>query len=126
VAALQAPIKAAFRRHVVTQIALPPIFGFEKNGSLLDVIDCDERHGGVGRPHVILCACCSNQERSMSYERKSSGRDHLTCTTKDGQIELAGEQLSRVGGAYKERGQVAFLKLQVGVSQLKIDTVFNS
>ena len=26
------PIKAAFRRYVVTQITLPPIFGFEKNG----------------------------------------------------------------------------------------------
>jgi hypothetical protein len=71
-----------------------------KMGSLLEVIDCDERHSGVGRPHVILCACCSNQERSMSYEQKSSRRDHLTSTTKDGKIELTEEQLSRVGGGY--------------------------
>ena len=34
----------------------------------------------------------------MSYEQKSSQRDHLTHTTKDGKIELAEEQLSRVDG----------------------------
>jgi hypothetical protein len=53
----------------------------------------------------------------MSYEPKSSRRDHLTATTMDGKIELTEEQLSRVGGGYKERGQVEYLKL-------KIDTVF--
>jgi hypothetical protein len=36
----------------------------------------------------------------MSYEQKSSRRDHLTSTTKDGKIELTEEQLSRVGGGY--------------------------
>ena len=55
----------------------------------------------------------------MSYEPKSSRRDHLTSTTKDGKIELTEEQLSRVGGGYKERGQVEYLKL-------KIDSVFIS
>ena len=75
-------------------------------GSLLEVIDCDERHNGVGRPHVILCACCSNQERSISYE-KSSRRDHLTSTTKDGKIELTEEQLSRVGGGAHFKYQAA-------------------
>jgi hypothetical protein len=88
-------------------------------GSLLEVIDCDERHSGVGRPHVILCACCSNQERSMSYEQKSSRRDHLTFTTKDGKIELTEEQLNRVGGGYKEHGQIGYSYLK-----LKIDTAF--
>ena len=34
----------------------------------------------------------------MSYEQKSSRRDHLTSTTKNGKIELTEEQLSRVGG----------------------------
>ena len=34
----------------------------------------------------------------MSYEQKSSRRDHLTSTTKDGKIELNEEQLSRVAG----------------------------
>jgi hypothetical protein len=29
-------------------------FGFEKNGSRFEVIDCDERHSGVGRLHVIF------------------------------------------------------------------------
>ena len=75
-------------------------------GSLLEVIDRDERHSGVGRPHVILCACCSNQERSISYE-KSSRRDHLTSTTKDGKIELTEEQLSRVGGGVHLKYQAA-------------------
>jgi hypothetical protein len=37
----------------------------------------------------------------MSYEQKSSRRDHLTFTTKDGKIELTEEQLSRVGGGHK-------------------------
>ena len=37
----------------------------------------------------------------MSYEQKSSRRDHLTSTTTDGKIELTEEQLSRVGGGYK-------------------------
>lgn len=55
----------------------------------------------------------------MSYEPKSSRRDHLTSTTKDGKIELTEEQLSRVGGGYKEHGQVGYLKL-------KIDTFINS
>ena len=55
----------------------------------------------------------------MSYEPKSSRRDHLTSTTMDGKIELTEEQLSRVGGGYKERGQVEYLKL-------KIDSVFIS
>jgi hypothetical protein len=36
----------------------------------------------------------------MSYEQKSSRRDHLTSTTKDGKIELTEEQSSRVGGGY--------------------------
>jgi hypothetical protein len=88
-------------------------------GSLLEVIDCDERHGGVGRPRVILRACCSNQEGSMSYEQKSSRRDHLTSTTKNGKIELTEEQLSRVGGGYKEHGQIGYSYLK-----LKIDTAF--
>ena len=35
----------------------------------------------------------------MSYEQKSSRRDHLTSTTKDGKIELTEEQLSRVAAA---------------------------
>ena len=75
-------------------------------GSLLEVIDCDEHHSGVGG-HIILCACCSNQERPMSYEQKSSRRDHLTSTTKDGKIELTEEQLSRVGGGVHLKYQAA-------------------
>jgi hypothetical protein len=55
----------------------------------------------------------------MSYEQKSSRRDHLTSTTKDGKIELTEEQLSRVGGGHKANGQVEYLKL-------KIDSVFIS
>lgn len=55
----------------------------------------------------------------MSYEQKSSRRDHLTSTTTDGKIELTEEQLSRVGGGYKQLGQVGYLKL-------KIDTFINS
>jgi hypothetical protein len=34
----------------------------------------------------------------MSYDQKSSRRDHLTSTTKDGKIELTEEKLSRVSG----------------------------
>jgi hypothetical protein len=34
----------------------------------------------------------------MSYEQKSLRHDHLISTTKDGKIELAEEQLSRVSG----------------------------
>ena len=34
----------------------------------------------------------------MSFEQKSSRRDHLTSTTKDGKIELTEEQLLRVVG----------------------------
>jgi hypothetical protein len=34
----------------------------------------------------------------MSYEQKSSRRDHLTFTTKDGKIELTEEQLRRIAG----------------------------
>jgi hypothetical protein len=32
-----------------------PVLDFDPvpMGSLFEVIDCDERHGGVGRPHVI-------------------------------------------------------------------------
>ena len=55
----------------------------------------------------------------MSYEQKSSRRDHLTSTTKDGKIELTEEQLSRVGGGYKEHGQIRYSYLK-----LKIDTAF--
>jgi hypothetical protein len=52
----------------------------------------------------------------MSYEQKSSRRDQLTSTTKDGKIELTEEQLSRVGGGYKEHSQVIahdYLKLKI-------------
>ena len=43
----------------------------------------------------------------MSYEQKSSRRDHLTLTTKDGKIELTEEQLSRVGGGVHLKYQTA-------------------
>lgn len=49
----------------------------------------------------------------MSYEQKLSRRDHLTSTTKNGKIELTEEQLSRVGGGHKERGQVEYLKVKI-------------
>ena len=68
------------------------------------LIDCDERHSGVGRPHAILCACCSNQ--GQIYELRTI-RDHLTSTTKDGKIELTEEQLSRVGGGVHLKYQAA-------------------
>jgi hypothetical protein len=37
----------------------------------------------------------------MSYEQKSSRRDHLTSTTKDCKIELTEDQMSRVAGGLK-------------------------
>ena len=43
----------------------------------------------------------------MSYEQKSSRRDHLTSTSKDGKIELTEEQLSRVGGGVHLKYQAA-------------------
>jgi hypothetical protein len=48
----------------------------------------------------------------MSYEQKSSRRDHLTSTTKDGKIELTEEQLSRVGGAGVHLKYQAALKVR--------------
>jgi hypothetical protein len=62
------------------------------------LIDCDERHSGVGRPHVIFVRVLlkPRTDRSMSYEQ--SRRDHLTSTTKNGKIELTEEQLRRVVG----------------------------
>jgi hypothetical protein len=70
--------------------------------------------------NALFCARVAQTRRdSMSYEPKSSRRDHLTSTTKDCKIELTEEQLSRVGGGYKEHGQVGYLKL-------KIDTFINS
>ena len=62
-------ITVAARRYVVTQITLLPIFGLEKMGSLFEAIYCDERHSGVGRRHVILCAGCSN--RGEIYELRT-------------------------------------------------------
>jgi len=38
---------------------------------------------------------CSNQKISKSYEQKSSRREHLTVTTKDGKIELTEEELKK-------------------------------
>ena len=55
----------------------------------------------------------------MSYEQKSSRRDLLTSTTKDGKIELTEEQLSRVGGGLKWQSEIGYAGLK-----LKIDTVF--
>lgn len=52
----------------------------------------------------------------MSYEQMSSRRDHLTLTTKVAKIELTEEQLSRVGGGYKERGQVEYLQMKIGTA----------
>lgn len=52
----------------------------------------------------------------MSYEQKSSRRDHLTSTTKDAKIELTEEQLSRVGGGYKGNGQVEYLQMKIGTA----------
>jgi hypothetical protein len=49
--------------------------------------------------HTLFCPRVAQaKERPMSYEQKSSRRDHLTSTTKDGKIELTEGQLSRVVG----------------------------
>jgi hypothetical protein len=48
----------------------------------------------------------------MSYEQKSSRRDHLTSTTEDGKIELAEEQLSRVVGGGVHLKYQAALKVR--------------
>jgi hypothetical protein len=37
----------------------------------------------------------------MSYEQKSSRRDHLTRTTDEGKIELTEQELRRVSGGAK-------------------------
>jgi hypothetical protein len=76
-------------------------------GSLFEVIDCDERHSGVGGQTLFCARVAQTEERPMSYEQKSSRRDHLTSTTKDGKIELTEEQLSRVGGGVHLKYQTA-------------------
>jgi hypothetical protein len=81
-------------------------------GPLFEVIDCDERHNGVWG-HTLFCArVAQTKERPMSYEQKSSRRDHLTSTSKDGKIELTEEQLSRVGGAGVHLKYQAALKVR--------------
>jgi len=63
--------------------------------------------------HTLFCArVAQTKERPMSYEQKSSRRDHLTSTSKDGKIELTEEQLGRVGGAGVHLKYQAALKVR--------------
>jgi hypothetical protein len=62
--------------------------------------------------HTFCARVAQTKERPMSYEQKSSRRDHLTSTTKDGKIELTEEQLSRVGGAGVHLKYQAALKVR--------------